>query len=59
MRADAVFIQGSYFHGLWEKRAVTLTHLSIPVRQHLAIEVGLAQKWLREPWPYHSGGIRR
>jgi hypothetical protein len=44
MRADAVFIQGSYFHGLWEKRAVTLTHLSIPVRQHLAIEVGLAQK---------------
>jgi hypothetical protein len=34
----------NYFHGLWEKRAVTLTHLSIPVRQHLEIEVGLAQK---------------
>jgi hypothetical protein len=33
----------NYFHDLWEKRAVTLTHLHVPVRQHLEIEVALAK----------------
>jgi hypothetical protein len=33
----------NYFHELWEKRSVTLSHLHIPVRQHFEIEVALAK----------------
>ncbi len=33
----------NYFHDLWEKRSVTLTHLHVPVHQHLKVEIALAQ----------------
>jgi hypothetical protein len=33
----------NYFHDLWEKRLVTLTHVHVPVRQHFEIEVALAK----------------
>lgn len=33
----------NYFHGLWEKRSMSLTHLHFPVHNHLNIQVAYAK----------------
>jgi hypothetical protein len=32
----------NYFHGLWDKRSMTLTHVQMPVGHHYKMEVALA-----------------
>ena len=42
-RFEGVPSAPNYYHDLWEKRSVALTHLHVPVDHHLRLEVALAQ----------------
>jgi len=33
----------NYFHGLWDKRSLTLTHVEMPVGHHFKMEVAYAK----------------
>jgi hypothetical protein len=41
---DGIAPAPNYFHGLWEKRSVSLKHLTVPIGHHFAnVEVALAK----------------